>query len=76
MVIKTNGFITQSGELNTGAIYYLPVTYTSVDSYRVVQGFSYYNNNLAKLWNYANNSIRSEGGPSGASEISFETIGY
>lgn len=62
--------------LYTGTTYYLPVTYTSVDTYRVVQAYSYYNNNLASCWNFTNNSIHSDGGPGDRHGVSFETIGY
>lgn len=70
-----NGLLIQWGFILSGSrIVQLPTSYTQ--SYIVVQGFEYYNNNLTKIWSYDNSHIITEGGPSEVVGLSWLTIGY
>ena len=70
-----NGLLIQWGSILSGSgIVQLPTSYTQ--SYKVVQGFGYYNNNLTKVWSYDNSHIITEGGPSESVDLSWFTIGY
>ena len=62
--------------MQTGSgVHSLSVSYSSVDSYRVVMGFVYYNGPVTKLWNYDASHIETYGGPASEETISYLTIG-
>ena len=71
----TNGLLIQWGDIRLGTTVDI-LAYTSISSYRIVQGFNYYNNNVTELRRISEHTIGTIGGPSESVVLAWLTIGY
>ena len=74
-MILTNGLLIQWGDIRLGTTVDI-LAYTSISSYRIVQGFNYYNNNVTELRRIFEHTIGTIGGPSESVVLAWLTIGY
>ena len=72
---KGNGLLIQWGDIRLGTTVDI-LAYTSISSYRIVQGFNYYNNNVTELRRISEHTIGTIGGPSESVVLAWLTIGY
>jgi hypothetical protein len=70
-----NGLLIQWGDIRLGTTVDI-LAYTNVNSYRIVQGFNYYNNNVTELRRVSEHTIGTIGGPSESVVLAWLTIGY